>query len=74
MYITITMEAEGRRYRLSIDDRQKTSAFHKLLNERGVLSGNAPPKMYKSELKGEWIRSDLTFKEQGVISGDLLTS
>ena len=72
MYITISIEAEGNMYRLSIDDRQYASAAVSILKERGLIDEKVMPKLYKSALIGEWIRSDMTFADQGIVSGDLL--
>ena len=71
MYITITIEAGGAKYSISVDERQKASALYEILAKKGFVKGKAP-KMYKSELLNEWISTDLTLKEQGVLSGDLL--
>jgi hypothetical protein len=72
MYISITIEAEGKKYNLSVDERQKPSAVYNILAERGLANKGKAPEMYKSELLGEWVRADLSLKEQGIKSGDLL--
>ncbi|MCL1896738.1 MAG: hypothetical protein FWG03_09345 [Clostridiales bacterium] len=74
MYITITVEAEGRRYRVSIDERQHVSAAHAILMEHGFVKGGAVPALYKSALLEEWVSAGLAFEEQGIVSGDLLTA
>ena len=72
MYITISIEAEGRRNRISIDERQHVSAAFAILRARGMAKKDPAPALYKSVLLDEWIQADQTFKDQGIVSGDLL--
>ena len=74
MYITITIEAEGIRRRISIDERQRVLAAYAILARRGLVTGDAVPALYKSALLDEWIQGEPTFKDQGIVGGDLLTA
>jgi hypothetical protein len=74
MYITVTIVVEGTSYDLSVDEKQKPSSVFLALKDRGLVKVKKSPGMYKSMLLGEWVRSDLTLKEQGVKSGDLLSA
>ncbi|MDR0875639.1 MAG: EsaB/YukD family protein [Clostridiales Family XIII bacterium] len=74
MYITITVESEGKRFDLSIDERQSASAAYAILAERGLTGASESPVMYKSMLRGEWIPADKPLGEAGIVSGDFLTA
>ena len=65
MYIDVTIGLGGKRYGVSVDERQGGSAVCE------VLTGTAPV-LFKSVLLEKWVRGDLTFREQGIVSGDLL--
>ena len=74
MYVTITVETEGKRHTISIDERQYVSAVYEILKERGLVDGKTTPGLYKSALLEEWVRTEKTFKEQDISSGDILTA
>ena len=74
MYITVTIEAEGRRYGVSIDNRQCIASAYNILKERGMIKEKNPPTLYKSALLDKWVNGAGTFAEQDVVSGDLLTA
>jgi hypothetical protein len=73
MYITITIEADEKRFDLNIDGRQTLSAAYTILSDRGLTGGSATA-MYKSTLRDEWIPADIPLTEAGIVSGDLLTA
>ena len=74
MYITITVEAEGKRFDISIDERQEVGSAIAILQERGFVSGIASRLRFKSLLHDVWIDSKTPFVTAGVCSGDLLTA
>jgi len=74
MYITITIEAGGKRFDLSIDERGSAASAYAILKEKGMIAGAAKPSHFKSMLLGEWIDAKKPLLEQGVVSGDLLSA
>ena len=74
MYITITIEAGGRRFDLSIDECGSAAAAYMVLKEKGLVTGAANPSQFKSMLLGEWIDAKKPMCAQGVVSGDLLSA
>ncbi|MDR3364710.1 MAG: EsaB/YukD family protein [Clostridiales Family XIII bacterium] len=72
MYISITIEAGGAPYDISIDDRQRIGEALAALAESGRCRGGRGISFFRSVMNETAVSSSFTFRECGILSGDLL--
>jgi hypothetical protein len=72
MYIDITMVCGDKPLDIRIDDRQNIDGAIGILKKEGLVGGAFDSRLYKSLLKSAIVSGSKTFRESGVISGDVL--
>jgi len=73
MFINITIENEGIRRDIRIDNEQKIKEGLEVLRQSGKLPMGKAPDYFRSRLNQKPVSAYKTFEEEGVFDGDILS-
>ena len=73
MFINITMEAGAQRQDIRIDSEQKIGEGLAVLRQSGKLPGGSAPDYFQSRLNQNLVSAHMTFTEEQIFDGDILS-
>lgn len=74
MFISFTLEVGEHRKDIRLDSEQKISEPLKVLRINGIFPNGAEPDYYRSLMNGRPVSAHMSFKEEGIFDGDVLTA
>jgi len=74
LFINITIEANAKREDIRIDSEQKIGEGLAVLRQSGKLPGGAAPNYFHSHLNQNLVSAYMTFTEQQIFDGDILSA
>jgi uncharacterized ubiquitin-like protein YukD len=74
MYIDITMICGDKSLDIRIDDRQSIGGAVSILKKKELVGGTFDSQLYRSRLRETIVSGNKTFRESGIISGDVLVA
>ena len=72
MFITLTIEVDGRQADIRIDSEQKIGEGLRVLQQGGHLPIGLTPDYFRSSIKQNLVSAYMTFAAEGIFDGDIL--